>query len=126
MTRLAVFNATANEVGMPGSILDDLERRGNDKEAYSWHGSMFQEWLARSSRNPLLFHLYLQINAVRGHDQWDAMKNKILSPDEIDEYNRQYRALFEAIERRDLVSAVRHIKDHPEKAPQDLMGASKK
>ena len=74
----------------------------------------------------MLFHLYLQINAVRGHDQWDAMKNKILSPDEIDEYNRQHRALFESIEHRDLVSEVRHIKDHPEKAPQDLMGPSKK
>ena len=123
MTRLAVLNATANEIKILGSILDDLEQCRNDNEAFSRHDSMFHEWLARSSNNPLLIHLYQQINAVRGHDQWDAMKNKILSPAEIDKYNCQHRALFEAIERRDLVSAVKHINEHLEKARQDLMGA---
>ncbi len=123
MTRLAVLNATANEIKMLGSILHDLEQCRNDKEAFSRHDSMFHEWLARSSKNPLMLHLYQQINAVRGHDQWDAMKNKILVPDEIDEYNRQHRELFEAIKRRDLVSAVKHINDHLEKARRDLMGA---
>ena len=124
MIRLAVLNATANEIKMLGSILDDLERCRNDKEAFTRHDSMFHEWLARSSKNPLLLHLYQQINAVRGHDQWDAMKNKILSPEEIDEYNRQHRAVFEAIQRRDMVSAVRHINEHLEKARRDLMGAA--
>ncbi len=124
MTRLAVLNATATEIKMLGSILNDLEQCRDDKEAFSRHDSMFHEWLARSSRNPLLLHLYQQINAVRGHDQWDAMKNKILSPEEIDEYNRQHRALFEAIERRDIAAAVKQIKDHLEKARQDLMGAA--
>ena len=123
MIRLAVLNATANEIGMLGSILDDLEQCRNDKEAFSRHDSMFHEWLARSSKNPLLLHLYQQINAVRGHGQWDAMKNKILSPEVIDEYNRQHRALHEAIGRRDIVAAVKHINEHLEKARKDLMGA---
>ena len=123
MTRLAVLNATANEIRMLGSILRDLERCRDDKEAFSRHDGKFHEWLARSSKNPLMLHLYQQINAVRGHDQWDAMKNKILVPDEIDAYNRQHRELFEAIERRDLVAAVGHINDHLEKARRDLTGA---
>ncbi len=124
MIRLAVLNATANEIKVLGSILDDLEQCRKDKEAFTRHDSMFHEWLARSSKNPLLLHLYQQINAVRGHDQWVAMRNKILSPEEIDEYNRQHRAVFEAIERRDIVSAVRHISEHLEKARRDLMGAA--
>ena len=124
MTRLAVLNATATEIKMLGSILNDLEQCRDDKEAFSRHDSMFHEWLARSSKNPLLLHLYQQINAVRGHDQWDAMKNKILSPEEIDEYNRQHRALFEAIQRRDIAAAVKQINDHLEKARHDLMGAA--
>ena len=124
MIRLAVLNATANEIKILGSILDDLEQCRNDKEAFSRHDSMFHEWLARSAKNPLLLHLYQQINAVRGHDQWAAMKNKILLPEEIDEYNRQHRAVFEAIEHRDIASAVRHINEHLEKARQDLMGAA--
>ena len=124
MTRLAVLNATAQEIAMLGSILDDLEGCRTDKEAFSRHDGIFHEWLARSSRNPLLLHLYRQLNAVRGHDQWDAMKNKILTPGEIDGYNRQHRALYEAIGRRDTASAVKHITDHLEKARRDLMGAA--
>ncbi len=124
MTRLAVLHATATEIKMLESILDDLERCRNDKDAFSRHDSMFHDWLARSSRNPLMLHLYQQINAVRSHDQWDAMKNKILSPEEIDEYNRQHRALFEAIRRRDIAAAVKQINDHLEKARRDLMGAA--
>ena len=52
------------------------------------------------------------------------MKNKILLPEEIDEYNRQHRALFQAIVRRDITSAVKHINEHLEKARRDLMGAA--
>ena len=124
MIRLAVLHATANEIKMLEAILNDLEQCRHDKETFSRHDSMFHEWLARSSKNPLMLHLYQQINAVRGHDQWDAMKHKILSPEEIDEYNRQHRALFEAIRRRDIADAVKQINDHLEKARQDLMGAA--
>ena len=124
MIRLAVLHATANEIKMLGSILDELEQCRDDKEAFSRHDSMFHEWLARSSKNPLLLQLYQQINAVRGHAQWDAMKNKVLSPEEIAEYNRQHRAIFEAIRRRDIAAAVKQINDHLEKARQDLMGAA--
>jgi len=121
MVRLAVLNATPNEIRVLGLILNDLERCRNDNEAVFRHDSMFRGWLARNSKNPLLAHLYQQINAVRDHNQWDGMKNKILSPDEIDKYNRRHRALHQAMKSRDVISAVKQIGDHLKKARRDLV-----
>jgi DNA-binding GntR family transcriptional regulator len=67
--------------------------------------------------------LYRQINAVRGHAQWSEMKRKILTRDNIDLYNGQHRALYEAIRRRDIAAAVRCIDQHLDKARRDLLGA---
>ena len=44
--------------------------------------------IARASRNALLVNVYRQINKVRLHAQWDAMKEQILTPDVIAEYHR--------------------------------------
>jgi len=45
--------------------------------------------------------VYRQINQVRLHAQWDAMKEKILTPDVIVDYNRQHRSSYEALHERD-------------------------
>lgn len=124
MVRLAVLNATPNEIRMLGWIFDELERCRNDNEAVSRHDKMFHEWLARNSKNSLLVHLYQQINVVRDHNQWDDVKKKILLPDEIDEYNRLHCALYQAIRSRDVASAVEQIGGHLEKAWRDLIGTS--
>ena len=116
MVRLAVLNATPNEIRMLGWIFDELERCRNDNEAVSRHDKMFHAWLARNSKNSLLVHLYQQINAVRDHNQWDDVKKKILLPDEIDEYNRLHYALYQAIRSRDVASAVEQIGGHLEKS----------
>jgi len=42
---------------------------------------------AHASYNPLLVNVYRQINHVRLNAQWDAMKEKILTPHVIAQYN---------------------------------------
>ena len=73
--------------------------------------------------NALMAWLYRQINEVRGHDQWNEMKRKILTPENIDLYNAQHRELYGAIRRRDVDAAVRCIDEHLDKARRDLLGA---
>jgi DNA-binding GntR family transcriptional regulator len=67
--------------------------------------------------------MYQQVNMVRLHAQWDRMKTLILSPDKIAAYNRQHRAIFEALRHRDVQGAVDLITKHLEQARQDLIGA---
>ncbi|MFQ6018668.1 MAG: FadR/GntR family transcriptional regulator [Kiloniellaceae bacterium] len=123
MTRLVVVNATARDLDRMGEALERVEDCGGDRERFSKADEHFHLMLAECTRNPLMVWLYRQINEVRGHAQWAAMKDKILTPDRIAEYNRQHRALFDALRSRDVDAAVRTITEHLEKARRDLRGA---
>jgi len=67
--------------------------------------------------------IYRQINRVRGHAQWSAMKDKVLTGARIGEYNRQHGAILEALRMRDAEVAVRVITDHLRDARRDLMAS---
>lgn len=124
MTRMAVVNASARDLERMGEALRRVESIASDAEAFSRADEDFHLALAACSRNPLMLWLYRRINDVRGHAQWDGMKDQILGADRIAEYNRQHRALFDAIRSRDVEAAVRVITAHLDKARRDLMGVA--
>ncbi len=123
MARMAVANATARDLDALADALAALQSCGADQEVFSSADERFHLALAEATDNPLMVWLYRQINAVRGHAQWGEMKRKILTRDNIDLYNAQHRALYEAIRRRDIAAAVRCIDQHLDKARRDLLGA---
>ena len=55
--------------------------------------------------------------------QWDAMKEQILTPEVIADYNRQHREIFRALHQRDAQLAQGLITQHLEKARDDLLQA---
>ena len=79
---------------------------------------------ARAGFDRLLLSVYRQINQVRLHAQWDAMKEKILTSDVIADYNRQHRGIFNALNERDAIAAQSLITEHLEKARDDLLRAN--
>ena len=123
MTRLAVLNASARDIERMAEALGELETAGGDAEHFSRWDERFHLALAESTHNPLLASMYRQINHVRGHAQWNARKDKILTESRIAEYNRQHRTLYEAVCSRDVDGAVRIIIEHLQKARRDLLGA---
>jgi DNA-binding FadR family transcriptional regulator len=123
-TRLATLNATRRNLDDMEVVLARAEAAVDDKDAFSrWDGE-FHLLIARASNNPLLLSVYRQINQVRLHAQWDAMKEKILTPDVILDYNRQHRNIYEALHRRDAQLAYALISEHLEKARGDLLRAN--
>lgn len=123
-TRLAVLHATRRDLDDMEVVLAHAEDAVNDKDDFSkWDGE-FHLLIARASANPLLINVYRQINHVRLHAQWDAMKEKILTPDVIAAYNRQHRGIFNALNERDAQGAYALITEHLEKARDDLVRAS--
>jgi len=117
MARLAVVNATARDIERMDDALGRVEKCGDDREDFSRADEAFHLALAECTRNPLMVWLYRQINDVRSHAQWDAMKDQILTRQRITQYNRQHRALYEAFRSRDAETAVRVITEHLERAP---------
>jgi DNA-binding GntR family transcriptional regulator len=64
------------------------------------------------------------VNKVRADQQWAAMKEKVLTPERIADYNRDHAALFEAIRSRDIDAAVAMITNHLHHARRQLVGAA--
>lgn len=122
MTRLAVLNATADDIERMQSALDRVVAAGVDPERFSRGDEAFHLCLAECSRNPLMVWLYEQVNAVRRETLWNARKDRILTPARIAEYNEQHRAVLEAVRQRDVEGAVAIITRHLEDARADLVG----
>lgn len=125
MARLAVANASLRDLASLGSALALLEAAGADADLFTRHDAAFHKALALCSHNRLLVTIYGQVNEVRRHEQWRAMKDKILTPDRIAAYNQQHRALHDAIRGRDVDTAVNLIIGHLETARRHLLGASR-
>jgi DNA-binding FadR family transcriptional regulator len=123
MTRLATLHATAKELDNIGDVLRRIEASAHDQILFTQLDSEFHLELARCSRNPLIARIYQQVNMVRLHAQWDRMRRLVLVPEKIDTYNRQHRAIYEALCRRDAPSAMELMSGHLEQARQDLIGA---
>lgn len=122
VARMAVANATARDLERLESALTECEAAGGDREAFSQADERFHRALAEATRNPLMIWLYGKINDVRGHTQWNAMKDQILTSARISAYNAQHRKLFEAVRSRDMDAAVQTIESHLGEAREDLLG----
>jgi len=122
--RLAVLHATRRHLDDMETVLTRAEDSAHDKDEFSkWDGE-FHLLLARASANPLLINVYRQINHVRLHAQWDAMKEKILTPQVIATYSRQHRGILNAIHVRDAQLAQILMAGHLDQARDDLVKAA--
>lgn len=126
MTKLAAIHATQKDLDRIEGCLEQLEAAASDQDRFTHWDSEFHLQLARCARNPLIMHIYQEINDVRSQAQWERMKRVILSPDKIRSYNEQHRAIFHALRDRDVAAAVDQITRHLETARQDLIGAEEK
>ncbi len=122
MTRLAVINATARDLSTMDGVLMQLENATDDKDKFTRWDSEFHLLLAKCSRNPLIYHLYEQINEVRTHSQWSASKDLVLTPENISAYNVCHRAIFEALKNRNQAGAIKALNNHMELARSHLIG----
>jgi len=123
IVKLAAINATARDLTRLGEALDRVERAGNDRNEFSLADEQFHLTLVECTRNPLMSWLYQHINDVRGHTQWNSMKDQILTDERITDYNLQHRKLYEALCSRDVEKAVSIMERHIEQARIDLLGA---
>ena len=124
MASSAVLHATARDLKRLGEALAQLEACGADTDAFTKADEHFHMCLAECTKNKLMIWLYRHINTIRTHEHWGAMKDKVLTPENIKAYNSYHRELYEAICRRDRLKAVESITAHMELAHRHLVGAS--
>ncbi len=121
MVRLAVINMSARDIAKLKVCLDHLEDVTTSVEDFSHWDLEFHLQIARGSHNPLLLGAYELIDHVRRHAHWARNKEKTLSPNRIRDYQAKHRSIYEAIEARDIESAVEFSKLHMTEVQRDLM-----
>jgi DNA-binding FadR family transcriptional regulator len=121
LVRLAIANASARDLDELREALRQCEACDGDREKFARADTAFHLSLAHCSRNKLMYWIYERISEVRRHSQWGRMKSKLLTPELINFYNQQHRALYEAIAARDTASAVKLINDHLYRVQEDLL-----
>jgi DNA-binding FadR family transcriptional regulator len=121
MVRLAIANASSQDLDELHAALRQCETCGGDVEKFARADTAFHLALAHCSKNKLIYWLYERISEVRRHSQWRQMKQKLLTRDRIDFYNSQHRALYEAIAARDAAKATQMIKQHLYGVQDDLL-----
>lgn len=125
MVRLAVLNATGQDLDQLQLTMEAVENIGEDYRAFSAADEEFHLGLANCTQNSLMIWMCERVNEVRRHNQWETMKRLTLTPPEIAGYNRQHRAIFEAIVRRDAEAAAGAMQGHLQKARDALVRATK-
>jgi len=125
LARMAVVHASAKDLERLEKTVGELEVSCGDQAAFSEADEAFHMALAEATGNPLMVWIYGQINDVRCHAQWNDMKRKVLNEEAIAIYNRQHRALVEAIRRRDRQAAIRLVDEHLNQAKRDLVGVDR-
>jgi DNA-binding FadR family transcriptional regulator len=121
IVRLAIANASYRDLEELRKALHQCENCGGDSEQFARADTTFHMALAHCSKNKLLFWVYERISEVRGSSQWRNMKAKLLTPERINYYNQQHRAIYEAIAERDASEANKLIKKHLYGVQDDLL-----
>ena len=121
MVRLAVINMTARDTARLKDCVAALSAIKTDVEEFSKWDLEFHMQIARGTHNPLLIGVYELIDHVRKHAHWGRNKEKTLSPNRIRDYQAKHRSIYEAIESRDIESAVEYSKLHMTEVQRDLM-----
>lgn len=124
MCRLAVLRATDVELNRLRARLDAMEGCEQDTARFAEIDEEFHLALARCTQNPMIIWMMEKIHEVRSHVQWARMRLLTLNPEVIRLYNRQHRAVVDAIAARDPERAAQEMKAHLSAARATLVGVA--
>lgn len=122
IVQLAVLHGTARDFEAMAEAMLELERANADLDRFTHWDKCFHMALASATHNPLMVWTYRLINEVRGHSQWSKVKDKVLTPARIADYNAEHRSLLDAMQARDAGAAAEIINHHLAEARHDLIG----
>jgi DNA-binding FadR family transcriptional regulator len=112
MVRLAVINMTPKDIMELDDILSEMEGISTDSAEFVRCEEKFYRKIATGTGNLLLASCYdLAIEACLQTFR-SALMRRHLTPRRIEDYQKRYNALFNAISSRDVETAVEYIKLH--------------
>lgn len=121
MTRLATIYMSSRDVADLQNQLTRLEAIVTESGTFAMLEEEFMMAIARGTHNALIVAMYAIVHEVRLHPQWAASRQQALTPAKIKSIQLMFRSLYDAIERRDVETAVETIKLYVANAHEDMI-----
>ncbi len=110
MVRLATLYMSTRDLAELGRNLGLLEGIVTESDAFVPLEEEYMMTIARGTHNSLIVAMYAILHEVRRQPQWAASRRQMLTPARIRNIQQLLRSLYDAIERRDVETAVEVIK----------------
>lgn len=121
MIRLATIYMSTRDLATLKKQLEELETIVTDAERFSELESAFMQTIARGTHNALVEVMYSILNEVRRSPQWAASRRQRLTPMKIKSVQLLFRSLYQAMERRNVETAVETIKLHIANSHEEML-----
>ncbi len=112
MVRLAVVNMTPRMVTELAEILSEIEAITTDVDAFVAQEERLYARIASGTGNPLLALCHRMTVETYRQSFRTRLRRRHLTPKRIEDYQRRYNTLYNAIATRDVASAVEFVKLH--------------
>lgn len=110
MVRLAIVNMAPRRIEALGHTLSEMEKVTTDAARFARLADGFHRQLAEGTGNPLFVACYGLVLAARRQGFSAALNRRHLTPNRIEDFQRRYNRLFNAIAARDIETATEFIK----------------
>lgn len=108
---MVIGNATAADFEQMESCCTKAEAALSDEEFELWDG-LLHELIAQAAHNTLVTHVFKIMNQARAQGEWGMLKKRSLTPERRLAYQREHRALVQALKGRDPAMARTLAADH--------------
>lgn len=121
MTRLATIYMSTRDIADLQNQLARIEAIVTESDAFAALEEEYMMTLARGTHNLLIVAMYTILHEVRRHPQWAAARRQALTPAKIKSIQLLFRSLYDAIERRNVETAVEIIKLYMANAHEEMI-----
>ncbi len=112
MVRLATIYMSSRDIAELAQQVAMLETVVTEADTFAALEEGFMMIIARGTHNSLIVAMYAILHEVRRHPQWAASRREMLTPARIRNNQHLFRSLYNAIERRNVETAVELITLH--------------
>lgn len=121
MVRLATIYMSSLDLAELRQQLAALEAIVTEADKFATLEEEIMMTLARGTHNSLVEAMYAILHEVRRHPQWAASRRETLTPAKIRNIQQLFHSLTNAIERRDVETAVELIRLHVSSAHEEMI-----
>jgi DNA-binding FadR family transcriptional regulator len=119
LAELIVTNATPADFERMATCIDNAERATTLDEFELWDAALHQA-LATATHNRFVIRVLDMVAAVREQSEWGKLKDRIVTPERRLEYQKEHRAIVQALKARDADGARDSILAHLQHARRNL------